>query len=231
MKNFYIFSCLLFSDLIFSKTVDELIKNQIFDWQSNYNKLDLNEDGQVSVDEFAAGHKNIISIIGNQFFDGAGMINFDQYCLYMVLFTDQDSNNLEINEKRLKNAYEDYCRIRQPEPNGLIEVSDFFKDCHGLLSIDQFEDIVRLMSIALSFDFHPGEINYKQFKEFVVSLLAFSLMDRDHNRFLSSKEVKIFLKLMGKYNPSEEEVREFFASHDEDDDGEVSVYEFLLTKY
>ena len=45
------------------------------------------------------------------------------------------------------------------------------------------------------------------------------------------KEVKIFLKLMGKYNPSEEEVREFFASHDEDDDGEVSVYEFLLTKY
>ena len=94
MKNFYTFSCLLFSDLIFSKTVDELIRSQTFDWQSNYNKLDLNEDGQVSVDEFAAGHKNIISIIGKQFFDGAGMINFDQYCLYMVLFTDQESNNI-----------------------------------------------------------------------------------------------------------------------------------------
>ena len=82
--------------MIFSKTVDELIKNQIFDWQSNYNKLDLNEDGQVSVDEFAAGHKNIISIIGNQFFDGAGMINFDQYCLYMVLFTGVQVRNMKM---------------------------------------------------------------------------------------------------------------------------------------
>ena len=29
----------------------------------------------------------------------------------------------------------------------------------------------------------------------------------------------------------EEEVRAFFETHDVDDDGEISVYEFLLTKY
>ena len=39
----------------------------------------------------------------------------------------------------------------------MIEISDFLKDSHGLLAIDQFEHIVRLMSKALSFDFHPGE--------------------------------------------------------------------------
>ena len=84
---------------------------------------------------------------------------------------------------------------------------------------------------ALSCDFHPGEINYTQFKEIVESILAFSLMDRDHDSTLSNKEVKIFLKLMGKSNPSEDEVRIFFDSHDINDDGEVSLYEFLLTKY
>ena len=88
------------------------------------------------------------------------------------------------------------------------------------------------MSQTLSFDnVKPGQINYKQFKEFVVSILAFSLMDKDQNRSLSAREVKIFLKLMGKLNTSEDKVKEFFTSHDIDDDGEVSVYEFFLAKY
>ena len=87
------------------------------------------------------------------------------------------------------------------------------------------------MSGALSIDYQLGQINYNQFKEFVVSILAFSLMDKDQNRSLTSGEVKIFLKLMGQLKASEDEVKEFFASHDIDDDGEVSVYEFFLTKY
>ena len=87
------------------------------------------------------------------------------------------------------------------------------------------------MSKALSCDFHPGEINYLQFKEIVESILAFSLMDRNHDSTLSRKEIKIFLKLMGKHNRSEDEVRKFFDSHDVNDDGEVSLYEFLSTKY
>jgi len=56
-------------------------------------------------------------------------------------------------------------------------------------------------------------------------------MDKDQNRSLTAGEVKIFLKLMGQLKASEDEVKEFFASHDIDDDGEVSVYEFFLTKY
>ena len=36
---------------------------------------------------------------------------------------------------------------------------------------------------------------------------------------------------MGKHNRSEDEVRKFFDSHDVNDDGEVSLYEFLSTKY
>ena len=87
------------------------------------------------------------------------------------------------------------------------------------------------MSNTLSFYVHPEQINYQQFKEFVVSILAFSLMDKDQNRSLSAGEVKIFLQLMGKLNTSEHEIKEFFATHDVDDDGEVSVYEFFLTKY
>ena len=87
------------------------------------------------------------------------------------------------------------------------------------------------MSKTLSFDVQPEQINYEQFKEFVVSILAFSLMDKDQNRSLSTREVKIFLKLMGKLKASEDEVKEFFASHDINDDGEVSVYEFFLAKY
>ena len=87
------------------------------------------------------------------------------------------------------------------------------------------------MSGALSIDYQLGQINYNQFKEFVVSILAFSLMDKDQNRSLSTGEVKIFLQLMGKLNTSEHEIKEFFATHDVDDDGEVSVYEFFLTKY
>ena len=93
----YIIYCIL--GLVFSKTIDQLIKSQISEWQSNYNDLDKDEDGFVSIDEFASGHKNIALIIGDQFFDGAGKITFDQYCLYMVLFSDPDLG-YKINEHR-----------------------------------------------------------------------------------------------------------------------------------
>ena len=59
-------------------------------------------------------------------------------------------------------------------------------------------------------------------------------MDRDNNRSISSKEVKLFVKFMGKYRANiteEDEVKGFFETADEDDDGEISVYEFLLAKY
>ena len=101
----YIIYCIL--GLVFSKTIDQLIKAQISEWQSNYNDLDKDADGFVSIDEFASGHKNIASIIGDQFFDGAGKITFDQYCLYMVLFSDP-ALGYKINEHRIK--------VRNPNP-------------------------------------------------------------------------------------------------------------------
>ena len=59
-------------------------------------------------------------------------------------------------------------------------------------------------------------------------------MDRDNNRSINAKEVKLFVKFMGKYRANiteEDEVKGFFETADEDDDGEISVYEFLLAKY
>ena len=57
-------------------------------------------------------------------------------------------------------------------------------------------------------------------------------MDRDNNQCIAYKEFKLFVKFMGACNHTvEEEVREFFQFHDIDDDGEISVYELLLTKY
>ena len=216
--------------MIFYNTIDKLIELQVSEWKSQYDSLGKDKEGLVSIDEFSLEHFKIISLIGGRFFDGSKNINFDQYCLYMMMPTDQE-NCHGTNENRIKNAFGDYCKIRKSESNELIKISDFIAKNNGFLTNDQFEEILKPMSKALSCDFHPGEINYKQFKEIVESILAFSLMDKDHNSSLSCKEVKIFLKLMGKYNRSEDEVRKFFDSHDIDNDGDVSLYEFLLTKY
>ena len=212
--------------------LDGLIESQISEWQEHYNNLDIDGNGFLCIDEFASGHQNIMEIIGDKFFGGKKEINFDQYCLYMVLFSDEDAC-YEINQCRIKKVYHAYCKIRQPECNGKIKISDFLEKNNDLpLTIDEFEEILQHMSNSLSFDFNPGEINYEQFKEFVVSMLTFALMDRDNNRSITYKEVKFFVKFMGACNHTvEEEVREFFQFHDIDDDGEISVYELLLTKY
>ena len=223
----------LITDYIWSKTIDRLIQTQISEWQQHYNNLDIDKNGSLSIDEFSSGHQNIIKVIGHHFFDGKKEITFDKYCLYMVLYSDQD-DCFEINEVRIRKVYEKYCKKRQTEYNGRIKISDFIKKTNDLLTIEQFEDILQHMSNRHSFDFNPGEINYKQFKEFVESMLTFALMDRDNNRSISSNEVKIFVELMGKckmQNEIEDEVSAFLESHDLDQDGEVSVYEFLLTKY
>ena len=115
-----------------------------------------------------------------------------------------------------------------------IKVSDFLEQTNDLLTITQFEEILKHMSISLKLENIPGEINYHQFKEFVESMMVFALMDRDDNRSLSPREVKLFVEFMGKYRASDsssEEVKRFFDNHDEDGDGEVSIYEFLLAKY
>ena len=209
------------------RLLDGLIETQISEWQEHYNNLDIDGNGMLCMDEFTSGHQTIMKIIGDNFFDGKKEINFDQYCLLLVLFP------AEINENRIKKVYNEYCKKRQPECNGRIKISDFLEINNDLtLTIDQFEDILKHMSNSLSFDFNPGEINYEQFKEFVVSMLTFALMDRDNNRSITYKEVKFFVKFMGACNHTvEEEVREFFQFHDIDDDGEISVYELLLTKY
>ena len=58
-------------------------------------------------------------------------------------------------------------------------------------------------------------------------------MDRDSNRSISYREVKLFVIFMGAQYDHEiaNDVLGFFDSHDIDDDGEISVYELLLTKY
>ena len=127
--------------LVFSKTIDQLIEAQISEWQSQYNDLDIDKDGFVSIDEFASGHRNIALIIGDKFFDGAGKITFDQYCLYMVLFSDP-TLGYKINEYRIKTAYDEYCKLRKPRPNGMINISDFLEKNNDLLTKDQFEDIL-----------------------------------------------------------------------------------------
>ena len=174
----------------------------------------------------------MMEIIGNQFFNGKKEINFDQYCLYMVLFSDQDACN-EINENRIKKVFNDYCKL-QNTFNGRIKVSDFLEQTNDLLTITQFEEILKHISISLKLENIPGEINYHQFKEFVESMMVFALMDRDNNRSISPKEVKLFVKFMGKYrccDTESEEVKQFFENQDEDGDGEISIYEFLLVKY
>ena len=151
----------------------------------------------------------------------------------MILFSDQDAC-YEVNEKRIKKVYNDYCKMRKQDFNGKIKISDFHEKNNDLLTIDQFEDILKQMSNSLSLDFNPGEINYKQFKEFAESMITFALMDRDNNRSISAKEVKQFVKFMGKYRScqnEEDEVRAFLQNTDEDGDGEISVYEFMLAKY
>ena len=138
--NKYIHTKLIIG-LVFSKTIDQLIEAQISEWHSQYNDLDIDKDGFVSIDEFASGHKNIASIIGDQFFDGAGKINFDQYCLYMVLFSEPDLG-YKVNEYRIKSAYDEYCKLHQPRPNGMINISDFLEKNNDLLKRDQFENIL-----------------------------------------------------------------------------------------
>ena len=228
------FNNFIITDKIWSSKVDGLIKIQISEWQQHFNILDKDGDGngRISVSEFASGHQHIINIIGNQFFNGKKEINFDQYCLYMVLFSDQDACN-EINETRIKKVYNDYCKMRQPF-NGRINISDFLEQNNDLLTITQLEEILELMSKSLKFENIPDEINYDQFKEFVESMMVFALMDRDNNRSISPKEVKLFVKFMGKYrccDTESEEVKRFFENQDEDGDGEISIYEFLLVKY
>ena len=190
-------------------------------------------NGRISIDEFASGHQNIMELIGNQFFDGKKEINFDQYCLYMVLFSDQD-RCYEINEKRFKKLYNYYCKMRKPEFNGRIKISDFLGINNDLLTIEQFEEILQCLSNSLSLDFIPGEINYEQFKEFVQSIITFVLMDRDNSRSISPKEIKMFVKFMERYRANyteADDLRGFFETADEDDDGELNFHEFLLTKY
>ena len=233
--NGHLLLLLFITDQIWSKKLDGLIKIQIAEWQQHYNSLDKDGDGNglIDINEFAAGHQNIIEIIGDQFFHGKKEINFDQYCLYMVLFSDKDAC-YEINEHRIKKTYNDYCKMRKPQHNGRIKISDFLEKNNDLLTVAQFEDVLQNISNGGPFDFSPGEINYQQFKEFVHSMLTFALMDRDNNRSISSKEVKLFVKFMGKYRANiteEDEVKGFFETADEDDDGEISVYEFLLAKY
>ena len=233
---FYSIAAFTITDQIWSQKLDGLIKIQIAEWQQHYNSLDKDGDGNglISIDEFASGHQTLMEIIGNKFFDGKKEINFDQYCLYMILFSDQDAC-YEVNENRIQKVYNDYCKMRKPEFNGRIKISDFLGINNDLLTIEQFEEILQCLSNSLSLDFIPGEINYEQFKEFVESMITFALMDRDHNRSISTKEVKLFVKFMAKYkncaHTEEEEVRAFFETHDVDDDGEISIYEFLLTKY
>ena len=185
----------------------------------------IDKNGRLSLDEFASDHQNIMEVIDYQFFDGKKEIDFDKYCLYMVLF-----GLFEINEIRIKKVFNNYCKMRRPESNGKIKISDFFDQKNNSLTMEQFEEILEHMSNSLSFDFNPGEINYEQFKEFVGAILTFTLMDRNNDRFISNKEVKFFVKFMGNCN-TENEVKAFFEAHDLDDDGNVSVYEFLLTKY
>ena len=183
LKFFYFIATFMITDQIWSYQLDGLIKMQISEWQEYYNMLDKDGDGNglISIDEFAAGHQNIMELIGNQFFDGKKEINFDQYCLYMMLFSDQD-RCYEINEKRIKKLYNYYCKMRKPEFNGRIKIFDFLGINNDLLTIEQFEDILQCLSNSLSLDIIPGEINYEQFKEFVESMITFALMDRDHNR-------------------------------------------------
>ena len=220
----------MIADLIFFNTIDKLIKLQVSEWKLHYDMLSKAGKKYVSIDEFALGHGKVMSVIGKRFFDGSKKINFNQYCCYMMLVAAHGDCH-GVNEKRIQDAYDDYCAIRKPQPNGLIKSSDFAEKNPEFLTNYQIEAILGPMSKALSCDFHPGEINYLQFKEIVESILAFSLMDRNHDSTLSRKEIKIFLKLMGKHNRSEDEVRKFFDSHDINDDGEVSLYEFLSTKY
>ena len=153
----------------------------------------------------------------------------------MVLFSEKNSCN-EMNDTRIKKVYDDYCKMRKPECNGRIKISDFLDINNELMTIKQFDDILQHMSNSMSSDFYPGEINYKQFNEFVQSMLTFALMDKDNNRSISLKEVKSFVIFMGKYRANyaaAEEVKAFFEAHyaDVDDDGKISFYEFLLVKY
>ena len=228
------FNNFIITDKIWSSKVDGLIKIQISEWQQHFNILDKDGDGngRISVSEFASGHQHIINIIGNQFFNGKKEINFDQYCLYMILFSDQDACN-EINNIRIKKVYNDYCKMQKPF-NGRIKISDFLEQNNDLLTISQFEEILEHMSRGLNLENNPGEINYDQFKEFVESMIVFALMDRDNNRSISPREVKLFVKFMGKYRSSDteaEDVKRFFENQDEDGDGEISIYEFLVVKY
>ena len=150
----------------------------------------------------------------------------------MILFSDQDACN-EINNIRIKKVYNDYCKMQKPF-NGRIKISDFLEQNNDLLTISQFEEVLEHMSRGLKLENNPGEINYDQFKEFVESMIVFALMDRDNNRSISPREVKLFVKFMGKYRSSDteaEDVKRFFESQDEDGDGEISIYEFLVVKY
>ena len=231
-ENFNIFFIII--DKIWSHKIDGLIKIQISEWQQHFDILDKDGDGngRISISEFALGHDKILQIIGNQFFDGKKEINFDQYCLYMVLFSDQDACN-EINNIRIKKVYNDYCKMQKPF-NGRIKTSDFLEQNNDLLTIAQFEEILELMCRGREIENNPGEINYEQFKEFVESMIVFALMDRDNNRSISPREVKLFVKFMGQYRSCDteaEEVKRFFENQDEDGDGEITIYEFLLVKY
>ena len=70
--NGHLLLLLFITDQIWSKKLDGLIKIQISEWQQHYNSLDKDGDGNglIDIDEFAAGHQNIIGIIGDQFFHG-----------------------------------------------------------------------------------------------------------------------------------------------------------------
>ena len=208
---------------------------QISEWSEHFDDLDKAGDGNglISISEFSVGHQNIMKIIGHKFFSGKKEINFNQYCMYMVLISEHDAC-YEINESRLKKTYDDYCKMRKPKYNGRIEISDFIDKNNDLLTVAQFEDVLQHISNSHSFDFYPEEINYEQFKEFVQSIITFVLMDRDNSRSISPKEIKMFVKFMERYRANyteADDLRGFFETADEDDDGELNFHEFLLTKY
>ena len=159
------------------------------------------------------GEKNIEECFEMLDADGDGKICFSEFCVMMAVIPLEQN----VNENMIKEAFHKLnIEVNDTDGNGFITLDVFKKILKENIDNEKYTDkeYNKMVKIVANND---QTINYAKFKKIVLTLLAFSVLDKDGNGTISDKEMKLAMKLMDKELPG----------MDISEDGKINFFEFM----
>ena len=129
--------------------------------------------------------------------DGDGKIDFSEFCIWMAVIPHEQN----VIEDMIKEAF---CQLNQdindPDGNGFITLDVFKKILKENIDNEKYTDEEYNEMVKIVAD-NDQTINYEKFKKIVLTLLAFTILDKDGNGTICDKEMKLAMKCLDKTMP------------------------------